>query len=141
VAADFVFVWSPVPDWPATYPATLVGRFSERGTLVEDWRIRSVRRIAPGDRAYIFAQARPHRCIFAVGTVDGPVKAAVSDRPHAMVPLRIERIAPPDNGGLLSKAELDVIRPDALKGIRASGVTLDTGLARAIDDALLAKFG
>ncbi len=98
MARDFVFVWQPNGDFPKSYVDRLMDRFAADGPFVEDWRC-ATGKAQVGDSAYVFGQGAEHRCIFAVGTIAGPLKLSSPVERYRYLPLRIEMIADPDIGG------------------------------------------
>lgn len=135
MARDFVFVWQPDSDFPKAYVNGLLARFTADGPFIEEWRC-ATGQTQPGDNAYVFGQGAAHRCIFAVGTVAGPLKPQQPGVPYRYLPLRIEIIADPNTGGLIDRAAIRTLGGDALKGIRRSGVSLAAPVARGLDRLL-----
>ena len=138
MARDFVFVWQPNDDFPNAYVDGLLARFTADGPFIEDWRC-ATGQTQPGDNAYVFGQGAAHRCIFAVGTVAGPLKPRQPNVAYRYLPVQIEMIADPDAGGLIDAAAIRTLGDDALKGIRQSGVSLAAPIARGLDRLLTSR--
>lgn len=136
---DYLFLWQPVPEWPEAYIDGLMARFDAAGSIVEDWRCGSHKAIRQGDRAYVFAQADKHRCIFAVGTVDGRPKEREPGQTLPKVPLRLEIMAHPNSGGLIGREAIAAIDPGELKGMRPSGRSITPAIARGFDRLLAGR--
>lgn len=135
MARDFVFVWQPNGDFPKAYVDRLVARFAADGPFIEDWRC-ATGQTQVGDNAYVFGQGAEHRCIFAVGTIAGPLKPKQPRVGYRYLPVRIEMIADPDTGGLIDHAAIRSLGDEALRGIRQSGVSLAASVARGLDRLL-----
>jgi 5-methylcytosine-specific restriction protein A len=138
MARDFVFVWQPNDDFPKAYVDGLLARFTAGGPFIEDWRC-ATGQTQPGDNAYVFGQGAAHRCIFAVGTVAGPLKPRQPNVAYRYLPVQIEMIADPDAGGLIDAAAIRTLGDGALKSIRRSGVSLAEPIGRGLDRLLASR--
>lgn len=134
----YLFTWKP-NRWPHSALRKLVDTFESQAAVEDWWRCSAQRKIRPGDRAYLLKQGHPIG-IFGVGRVLGhPYKEtrAPGENPWS-VWIRFEAsrgdvLWDPEVRFLVTESRLLQMNVPTQWQTRASGVTLDSDVARRID--------
>jgi len=140
VGHDFLFTWKP-KYWPHDNLRELVETFRSSGTVEELWNCAAHKKIRPGDRAYLLEQGNAIG-IFGRGTVIGDPEKKPKPEPGdaawrvliGFEALRGDVLWDPVEQFLVDEDRLlNLPVPKKQWQHRASGVTLATDAARAID--------
>jgi 5-methylcytosine-specific restriction protein A len=123
--------------WPLENLQVLVSRLRSSGTVQEDWRFASHKKVALGDRAFLLVQGKLGPAIIGYGRVSGTPK---NDLGYWQTPITFETLVDPSTETLVGKDDvLAIKRGRRYWRTENSGIELPDDIANNLEAFIAGK--
>jgi len=129
VQRTFLITWKE-DGWPVSELEKLLEQFGKNSTATEDWRMRSHKECAIGDKVYALKQGKGPKVIFGVGEVLGSAfEKEWEGKNQWFAPVKFSQLVHPLRNFLINEEQVREILPSKLIQQQGSGTPIARSFA------------